>query len=127
MTTKRCTCAVTAALAASVAVLMTSSGLTAWAHPDPAHDEGTHQAPAGMSVKLTTSAAPGGVLVRLATRKFIWAPEHLSPVHGAALKSTGTTEVALINYPPTWTYCRCSARTPKGFGRPRDEPCVRLS
>lgn len=70
-----------------IAVLATSAALlagsiSASADPDPAHHEATHQAPAGMSVQLTTKPAPGGVLVRLKTRGLTWAPEHMSPVHG---------------------------------------------
>jgi hypothetical protein len=80
--TKLRTRAMVALLASSGALLATSGGLVTWAHPDPVADEGAHEASDGMAVKLTTRPAPGGVLVRLRTRRFRWAPEHLSPVHG---------------------------------------------
>jgi hypothetical protein len=48
------------------------------------HEEmGTsHPSAKKITVKASTRPAPGGVLVRLRTVGYRWAPEHLSPIHG---------------------------------------------
>jgi hypothetical protein len=76
-------------LSSSVALVPTSDGLSATANSHASHGEEGHHAPNGMSVKLTTRPAPGGILVRLHTRKLMWSPEHLSPVHGKGKFTSG--------------------------------------
>lgn len=111
MKTKVRTPTVTAVLAAAMALLVAGGGLVARAHAG----EETHPAPKGMSVKVTTRLAPSGVLVHLKTRKFRWAPEHLSPVHGQGQFISGeghghvyvdasTTPATMVVGP--WTYLR---------------------
>jgi hypothetical protein len=107
--------AMVAVVATSAVLLAASGGLSAWAHPEPVPAEGAHEAPDGMAVNLTTRPAPGGVLVRLRTHRFRWAPEHLSPVHGEGLfvpgeghghiYVDGSTMPAIMVVGP-WTYLR---------------------
>lgn len=67
-------------LIASLAILATAGAGTALGHDDPG-GEG-HAAGKGVSISVETRPAPGGVLLHVSTRKFRWAPEHLSPIHG---------------------------------------------
>jgi hypothetical protein len=73
----------------------------------------THAATKAMTVKVSTRPAPGGVLVRLRTTGYRWAPERLSPSHGAGnvtqgeghghIYVDGAAKPALLVVGP-WTY-----------------------